>query len=42
MTLSIKAYFFNARTDYLPYYKHFDLEMEESWRSPQRSKSFFL
>ncbi len=30
MTLSIKAYFFNARTDYLPYYKHFDLEMEES------------
>ena len=29
MTLSIKAFFFNARTDYLPYYKHFTLKIKE-------------
>ncbi len=29
MTLQIKAYFFNVRTDYLPYYKHFTLELKE-------------
>jgi len=29
MTLSIRAFFFNARTDYLPYYKHFTLKVEE-------------
>ena len=30
MTLSIKAFFFNAQTDYLPYYKQFKLEVEET------------
>jgi len=29
MTLTIKAFFFNARTDYLPYYKNFSLEVKE-------------
>lgn len=27
--LNIKAFFFNAKTDYLPYYKHFIISMEE-------------
>ena len=29
MTLSIKAFFFNARTDYLPYYKNFTFEVAD-------------
>jgi len=29
MLLTIKAFFFNAHTDYLPYYKHFKLEIKE-------------
>ena len=29
MTLSIRAFFFNAQTDYLPYYKQFVLELPE-------------
>jgi len=29
MTLSIRAFFFNAQTDYLPYYKQFTLELSE-------------
>jgi len=29
MTLTIKAFFFNAQTDYLPYYKNFSLEVKE-------------
>lgn len=28
-TLKIKAFFFNAKTDYLPYYKHFTLQVED-------------
>ncbi len=28
-TLEIKAFFFNAKTDYLPYYKHFEITLEE-------------
>jgi len=29
-TLTIKAFFFNAQTDYLPYYKHFTVILDES------------
>ncbi len=28
--LEIKAFFFNAKTDYLPYYKHFSLELSDT------------
>lgn len=28
-TLQIKTFFFNAKTDYLPYYKHFTLQAED-------------
>jgi len=27
--LNVKAFFFNAKTDYLPYYKHFDISVED-------------
>ena len=27
--LTIKAFFFNAKTDYLPYYKHFNIRVED-------------
>ena len=27
--LTIKAFFFNAKTDYLPYYKHFNIKVED-------------
>jgi len=27
--LTVKAFFFNAKTDYLPYYKHFTLTLED-------------
>lgn len=27
--LTIKAFFFNAKTDYLPYYKHFNISVED-------------
>jgi len=27
--LSIKAFFFNAKTDYLPYYKHFEITLDK-------------
>ena len=29
MKLQIRAFFFNAQTDYLPYYKHFTLTLDE-------------
>jgi succinate dehydrogenase/fumarate reductase-like Fe-S protein len=29
LKLEIKAFFFNAKTDYLPYYKHFQLKVDE-------------
>ena len=29
-TLDIKAFFFNAKTDYLPYYKHFTVTLDEN------------
>lgn len=29
INLHIKAFFFNARTDYLPYYKYFDISVEK-------------
>lgn len=28
--LTIKAFFFNAKTDYLPYYKHFNINVEDN------------
>ncbi len=28
--LTIKAFFFNAKTDYLPYYKHFNISVEDN------------
>ncbi len=32
-TLTIKAFFFNAKTDYLPYYKNFTLKVENTTKS---------
>jgi len=31
--LEIKAFFFNAKTDYLPYYKHFNIELAEDMKA---------
>ena len=31
--LEIKAFFFNAQTDYLPYYKQFSIELEEDMKA---------
>ncbi len=31
--LEIKAFFFNAQTDYLPYYKQFDIELAEDMKA---------
>ncbi|AKF24958.1 hypothetical protein YH65_05810 [Sulfurovum lithotrophicum] len=32
-TLNIKAFFFNAQTDYLPYYKHFMITLDEDTKA---------
>jgi len=37
--LQVRAFFFNAKTDYLPYYKHFEMQLDEDAKAVEILKT---